>query len=242
MARRVGRTGAAGTVGQEYLRGVFERFTQQGRRALVLAQEEARVLHHNFIGTEHLLLGILDLDDSSIAEVLGSFGIHAAAVRTVVGKNAGPADGRDTGTAPFTPRAKRVMELALREALQLGHDFISDGHLVLGLVREGEGVAVEVMLQLGGDLSQIRTAVVDRLTATHSLPRDPRDIHQDRPDEAHCPYCRARLQGTAQYRIIEVPAADGQPGDPISVTVVYCRRCRSVLPIHPPSRPPPSAD
>ena len=131
---------------------MFERFTDESRRVLVLAQEEARLLGHNYLGTEHLLLGVIRQGEGVAAQALASLGIHLEAVRVKVEETIGPAGTSTTGSPPFTPRAKKVMELSLREALQLGHNYIGTEHLLLGLVRDGEGVAAQVLVILGADL------------------------------------------------------------------------------------------
>jgi hypothetical protein len=142
---------------------VFERFTDRSRRVLVLAQEEARLLNHNFIGTEHLLLGLIQEREGVAAKALASLGIGLEAVREKVAETIGPAGSSVTGSPQFTPRAKKVLELSLREALQLGHNYIGTEHLLLGLVREGEGVAAQVLVNLGADLSRVRRRVAELL-------------------------------------------------------------------------------
>jgi hypothetical protein len=140
---------------------VFQRFTDRARRVLVLAQEEARLLNHGFIGTEHILLGLLHEGEGVAANVLTSVGVSLDAARervaAIIGRTSRPPDG---GSPPFTPRAKKVMELASREAKQLGHDDIGTEHLLLGLLREGEGVASQVLVSLGADLGRVRQAVI----------------------------------------------------------------------------------
>ena len=143
---------------------MFERFTDRARRVLVLAQEEARLLNHNFIGTEHLLLGLIHEGEGVAAKALESFGIALEAARRRVEQTIGPAGSPTSGSPPFTPRAKKVLELSLREALQLGHNYIGTEHLLLGLVREGEGVAVQVLVSLGADLSLVRQRVIELLS------------------------------------------------------------------------------
>jgi ATP-dependent Clp protease ATP-binding subunit ClpA len=139
---------------------MFERFTDHARRVLVLAQEEARLLGHNFIGTEHILLGLLHDDREVAATALRSLGITLEAVREGVLETVGPAGSASSGSPPFTARAKKVLELSLREALQLGHNYIGTEHLLLGLIREGEGVATQVLVQLGADLARVRQRVI----------------------------------------------------------------------------------
>jgi ATP-dependent Clp protease ATP-binding subunit ClpC len=143
---------------------LFERFTDRARRVLVLAQEEARLLNHNFIGTEHILLGLIHEGEGVAAKALESLGISLEAVREKVEETIGPAGSAPSGSPPFTPRAKKVLELSLREALQLGHNYIGTEHMLLGLVREGEGVAAQVLVSLGADLSRVRQQVIQLLS------------------------------------------------------------------------------
>jgi len=143
---------------------LFERFTDRARRVLVLAQEEARLLNHNFIGTEHILLGLIHEGEGVAAKALESLGISLEAVREKVEETIGPAGSGTMGSPPFTPRAKKVLELSLREALQLGHNYIGTEHMLLGLVREGEGVAAQVLVSLGADLSRVRQQVIQLLS------------------------------------------------------------------------------
>jgi ATP-dependent Clp protease ATP-binding subunit ClpA len=147
----------------DYYGGMFERFTDRARRVLVLAQEEAALLNHDFIGTEHILLGLIHERDGIAAKALQSLGISLEAVREKVQETIGPASAPATGSPPFTPRAKKVLELSLREALQLGHSYIGTEHMLLGLIREGEGVAAQVLVNLGGDLSRVRQQVIHLL-------------------------------------------------------------------------------
>jgi ATP-dependent Clp protease ATP-binding subunit ClpC len=144
---------------------LFERFTDRARRVLVLAQEEARLLNHNFIGTEHILLGLIHEGEGTAAKALESLGITLEAVREKVEETIGPAGASTTGSPPFTPRAKKVLELSLREALQLGHNYIGTEHMLLGVVREGEGVAATVLQSLGADLSRVRQQVIQLLSS-----------------------------------------------------------------------------
>ncbi len=123
---------------------VFERFTDRARRVVVLAQEEARLLNHNYIGTEHILLGLIHEGEGVAAKALESLGISLEAVRSQVEEIIGQGGSSPSGHIPFTPRAKKVLELSLREALQLGHNYIGTEHILLGLIREGEGVAAQV--------------------------------------------------------------------------------------------------
>ncbi len=137
-----------------------ERFTDQARRVVVLAQEEARMLNHNYIGTEHLLLGLIRDREGVAAETLESQGISLERVRQQVKEIIGQGQQAPSGHIPFTPRAKTVLELSLREALQLGPDTIGTEHILLGLLREGEGVAAQVLARLGADLNRVRQRVL----------------------------------------------------------------------------------
>src|SRR6202000_443417 len=132
--------------------GMFERFTDRARRVVVLAQEEARMLNHNYIGTEHILLGLIHEGEGVAAKALESLGISLEAGRQQVEEIIGQGQQAPSGHIPFTPRAKKVLELSLREALQLGHNYIGTEHILLGLIREGEGVAAQVLVKLGADL------------------------------------------------------------------------------------------
>jgi ATP-dependent Clp protease ATP-binding subunit ClpC len=143
---------------------MFERFTDRARRVVVLAQEEARLLNHNYIGTEHLLLGLIHEGQGVAAKALESLGIRLEAVRSQVEEIIGRGERAPTGHIPFTPRAKKVLELSLRESKQLGHDYIGTEHILLGLVREGEGVAAQVLVKLGADLSRARGQVIELLS------------------------------------------------------------------------------
>src|SRR5512134_1610958 len=143
---------------------MFERFTDRARRVVVLAQEEARMLSHNYIGTEHILLGLIHEGEGVAAKALESLGISLEAVRAQVEEIIGQGQQAPSGHIPFTPRAKKVLELSLREALQLGHNYIGTEHILLGLIREGEGVAAQVLQKLGADLNRVRQTVIQLLS------------------------------------------------------------------------------
>ena len=143
---------------------MFERFTDRARRVVVLAQDEARGLKHNYIGTEHLLLGLITEGEGVAAKALETMGIKGDAVRKSVIEIIGEGEKPVEGHIPFTPRAKRVFELSLREALQLGHNYIGTEHLLLGLLKEGEGVAAQVLTKQGADLAQVRQTVIQMLS------------------------------------------------------------------------------
>jgi ATP-dependent Clp protease ATP-binding subunit ClpA len=142
---------------------VFERFTERARQSVVLAQEEARGFKHNYIGTEHILLGLLRVEEGLAARVLGSLEITAEKVRGRVAEIVGQGEEAAVGQIPFTPRAKKVLEFALREALAIGHNYIGTEHILLGLVRENEGVAVRILLDFDVDDERVRDTVFTML-------------------------------------------------------------------------------
>jgi hypothetical protein len=213
---------------------MFERFTDQGRRVLVLAQDEARLLNHNFIGTEHILLGLLHEGDGLAAQALGSLGIGLQVVREKVDQTVGPAGKSLTGSAPFTPRSKKVLELSLREALQLGHGYIGTEHILLGLVREGEGVGAQVLVSMGADPVDVRQRVLQVMAGSPA--QDPTKPgvawSAGAPAPApRCGRCGASLSESARYRSLDALPGDGEDAGngPISVTVLYCGQCGTVL-------------
>jgi ATP-dependent Clp protease ATP-binding subunit ClpC len=142
---------------------MFEKFTDRARRVIVLAQEEARMLDHNYIGTEHLLLGLIHEGHGVAARALESLGVSLEAVRQNVEETIGRGQEALSGHIPFTPRAKKVLELSLRESQLLRHDYIGTEHILLGLIREGEGVAAQVLVELGADLNRVRQQVLELL-------------------------------------------------------------------------------
>ncbi|WP_106817343.1 ATP-dependent Clp protease ATP-binding subunit [Janibacter massiliensis] len=143
---------------------MFERFTDRARRVVVLAQEEARLLNHNYIGTEHILLGLIHEGEGVASKALEGLGISLESVREQVQEIIGQGQQAPSGHIPFTPRAKKVLELSLREALQLGHNYIGTEHILLGLIREGEGVAAQVLVKLGADLGSVRQQVLQLIS------------------------------------------------------------------------------
>ncbi|HET6754918.1 MAG TPA: Clp protease N-terminal domain-containing protein [Jiangellaceae bacterium] len=143
---------------------MFERFTERARRVVVLAQEEARALSHNYIGTEHILLGLIHENEGVAAKSLESIGISLDVVRTQVEEIIGEGRITPSGQIPFTPRAKKVLELSLRESMQLGHNYIGTEHILLGLIREGEGLGAQVLVKLGADLNRVRQQVIEMLS------------------------------------------------------------------------------
>jgi hypothetical protein len=157
---------------------MFERFTDRARRVVVLAQEEARMLNHNYIGTEHVLLGLIHEGEGVAAKALQALGISLEAVRQQVEEIIGQGQQAPSGHIPFTPRAKKVLELSLREALQLGHNYIGTEHILLGLIREGDGVAAQVLVRLGADLNRVRQQVIELVSGQRpqSGRRPPREV------------------------------------------------------------------
>jgi Clp amino terminal domain, pathogenicity island component len=220
------------------LDGVFERFTDRARSVLVLAQEEARLLNHSFIGTEHILLGLVRQGDGVGARALESSGITLDAVRQKVEEAVGMAGTTPSASPPFTPRAKKVLELALREALQLGHSYIGTEHILLGLVREGEGVAATVLVSLGADLGLVRQKV-SQLMSGYSEEEHSGDAayaestsgsNPSFGPEPRCPQCRVALADGARFRTVDVPPDDADDdAEAISIHVVYCIRCEMTL-------------
>jgi ATP-dependent Clp protease ATP-binding subunit ClpC len=213
---------------------VFERFTDRARRVVVLAQEESRMLNHDYIGTEHLLLGLVREGEGIAAQVLESMNISLAVVRQQVEEIIGKGGrGGSAGHIPFTPRAKKVMELSLREALQLGHNYIGTEHILLGLIREGEGVAAQVLQRLGADLDRVRQAVIQLLAgrglAIESGGRETllaQGGEEERPGP-RCPRCGCDLAVHAVYRTITVPDEEESAGR--KVHFVFCKSCSYTL-------------
>jgi ATP-dependent Clp protease ATP-binding subunit ClpA len=217
------------------LEGVFERFTDRARRALVLAQEEARLLNHSFIGTEHILLGLINEGEGVAAEALAALGISLEGVRKKVEETIGMSGSAPMDPVPFTPRAKKVLELSLREALQLGHRYIGTEHLLLGLVREGEGVAATVLVSLGAELPRVRQVVITLISGK----QEPYGAGQGNELETatdpsaaslepRCPRCRASVTDGTRFRTIAVHP-DVEDANPISIDVVYCVQCGTTL-------------
>ncbi len=200
------------------------------------AQEEARLLNHSFIGTEHILLGLIREGDGIGALALQSLGISLEAVRERVEETIGASVNAPTAPPPFTPRAKKVLELSLREALQLGHGYIGTEHLLLGLVREGQGVACTVLVSLGADLPRVRRAVTELMAGVGQEPEtvgQARDVETPSPQpvppqEPRCPQCRWPVSDGGRFRTVAV-YPDVEDADPLSVDVVYCHKCGTTL-------------
>jgi ATP-dependent Clp protease ATP-binding subunit ClpC len=168
---------------------MFERFTERARQVVVLAQDEARAMRHDYIGTEHLLLGLLREEEGLGARVLRGFGIEVDAVRAVVRSRIGEGDAEPAEQIPFTTHAKQTLELSLREALSLGHNHIGTEHVLLGFVRRGEGIGVEILEQLGASPASVHEEVIRMLSG-------PGRIQQGgtvRAMQAQQPHARARV-------------------------------------------------
>jgi ATP-dependent Clp protease ATP-binding subunit ClpA len=231
---------------------MFERFTDQTRQVLVLAHNEARLLSHGFIGTEHLLLGVLHEGEGVAAKALESLGMTLEGARAKVEQAVGPATGPMTGSAPFTPRAKKVLELSFRECVERGDSHIGTEHLLLGLIREGEGVGVRVLIASGINLSDVRQRVLElagKVPASSSRPRGPvrtldpsvaagvvRASSANPPD---CPHCRASLDAAVRYHHAKVnddEVNDDEVNDDEgehTLLVVYCGECGRALAFRP---------
>jgi ATP-dependent Clp protease ATP-binding subunit ClpC len=207
---------------------VFERFTDRGRRVVVLAQEESRMLNHNYIGTEHILLGLVHEGGGVAALALEKLDISIEAVRQQVGEIIGQGQAAPTGHIPFTPRAKKVLELSLREALQLGHNYIGTEHILLGLIREGEGVAAQVLQKLGADLNRVRQTVIQLLSGYPVASEEIPTTGWTPASGPSCPWCSKPLEGSLAYRTM-VAAPDDDEGDPISLFLLYCKGCGGIV-------------
>jgi ATP-dependent Clp protease ATP-binding subunit ClpA len=182
---------------------VFERFTERARQVVVLAQEEARALKHNYIGTEHILLGLLREEEGLAARVLASFDITVEEVRAQVVRTVGRGEEVTTGQIPFTPRAKKVVELSLREALAMGHNHVGTEHILLGIARENNGVAADILRDLDADPEKIRNEVIRMLSAPGRVEGEP-DLEPG-PFVVETP--PPQIAETVSARAIPVPGA-----------------------------------
>jgi len=220
---------------------VFERFTDRARRVVVLAQEEARMLNHDYIGTEHILLGLIHEGDGIAYRALSEMGISLTVVRGAIQQIIGEGQRAPTGHIPFTPRAKKVLELSLREALQLGHNYIGTEHILLGLVREGEGVAAQVLQKYGASMDRVRQAVISLLSGyagvqaaaatgeveTSALMSEvvPADALVSGESAPTCPNCRSPLAETLAAKTLKLKDGD----ETTMVKMAYCNRCGTAL-------------
>ena len=212
---------------------MFERFTDRARRVVVLAQEEARLLNHDYIGTEHLLLGLLSEGEGVAAQALESLGISLDSVRHQVEERAGIGESASQGEIPFRPRAKKALELSLREALQLGHNYIGTEHLLLGLIREGQGVAAQVLGELGAELGAVRQGVIEVLRSRAEAPSRLSQSGGEgrvelKSDGPTCPRCRAPVIANAKVMSLTLGQAEDQKVD---LLAIYCGRCGNHLAI-----------
>ena len=205
---------------------MFERFTDRARRVVVLAQEEARRLKHDYIGTEHILLGLLNEEEGVAARALGALHISPDAARRETSEIIGEGTAAPGMHIPFTPRAKTVLELALREALQLGHNYIGTEHMLLGLVREGEGVAAQVLEKLGADLDRVRQTVIQLVSGYAGTFQEVAPREEALKKVPLCPVCGRPLERTLRYRTLPVEPVDEEgEGEPLTVRVAYCVAC-----------------
>lgn len=206
---------------------MFERFSDRARRVVVLSQEESRSLNHTWIGTEHILLGLLNEGEGIGCQALIRHGISLVIAREQVLEIIGEGAESPKGHIPFTPRAKQILEMALREALQMGHDYIGDEHILLGMVREGEGVAAQILAQRGITLEPLRDTVLELLKANpeqREAARRPWSRMERTPLCLHPP-------GSLRYSTIEIPSEADQPVVPaILVTCSNCQASIGVLP------------
>jgi ATP-dependent Clp protease ATP-binding subunit ClpC len=219
---------------------MFERFTDRARRVVVLAQEEARMLNHNYIGTEHILLGLIHEGEGVAAKGLEALDISLQEVREQVSEIIGRGQTPPFGHIPFTPRAKKVLELSLRESLQLGHNYIGTEHILLGIIREGEGVGAQVLQRLGADLNRVRQQVIEILSDYAGQPVGPVVGYDEElagplgPVEGPtCQSCGTDVASRGHVRRLELP--DDQDGDRRhSLRIVYCEVCGTTLGVLPP--------
>ncbi len=200
---------------------MFERFTDRARRVVVLAQEEARLLNHNYIGTEHILLGLAAEREGTAARVLSTLDIEPDALRAEIEQLLGRGDAMPSGHLPFTPRAKKVLELSLREALQLGHNYIGTEHILLGLIREEDGVGAQALVRKGADLVRVRrlvTATPARSGPEPIVPTSPPEValHSLREENRWLRHeldrLREFLRAQGLWEIIPQPPAERPPG------------------------------
>lgn len=232
---------------------MFERFTERARRVVVLAQEEARLLNHDYIGTEHLLLGLIHEGEGVAARALESLDVSLDRVRADVEGIIGRGSSAPGGSIAFTPRSKKVLELSLREARELGHDYIGTEHILLGMVREAEGVGAQVLHHMDVSLDRVRTRVAELVGGSPGEEaaggEGPRErgtliaavraaVRQElgRPGRKGgdpergplCPSCQSPLAETAAYRTLEVPPQE-EPGPARVMAIAFCRRCGTSL-------------
>ena len=214
---------------------MFERFTDRARRVVVFAQEESRMLNHTYIGTEHILLGLVHEGEGVAARVLTGLGVSLEDVRRQVQEIIGEGGRAPAGHIPFTPRAKKVLEFSLRESLQLGHNYIGTEHILLGLIREGEGVAAQVLQHMDVGLERARSEVI-RLLGSGGVIAAPEtapasgsveaeydaEAEHIQPQVARCPSCLASLSGAGIITPLDIEDEDGRP---TTVRILSCGSC-----------------
>jgi ATP-dependent Clp protease ATP-binding subunit ClpC len=211
---------------------LFERFTDQARRVVVLAQEEARLLDHTYVGTEHELLGLIREGEGIAGRALDRHGVTLDAARRQVRSIIGTGEAAATGHFPLTPRAKKVLELAWREALQLGHKRIGTEHILLGLIREGEGVGTQVLQNLGADPRRLRQTVIQLLSGSAREEGEDDVTGSEgaslRELGPRCPSCGQSLEGSLTYRrLAAAPVEEHEKSMPI--LMLFCGRCGAIL-------------
>ena len=235
---------------------MFERFSDRARRVVVLAQEESRMLNHSYIGSEHLLLGLLHEPEGLAAKALDLVGVSLEAARDEVRRIVGPGRHRHAGHLPFTPNVKKVFEHGLRESIELGHRHIGTEHLLLGLIRGGEGVGIQVLFDLGVTPMQVRERVLELVRdvatdedaeateVTVEIPGSSRDpagvsaslrsalgwslaLSVDPVADPVCARCSAPLKEHARVAPLQVPVLEGE--DVVDVHVLFCTRCGATL-------------
>ena len=209
---------------------MFERFTDRARRVVVLAQEEARFLNHGWIGTEHLLLALLREGEGVGCQALVQHGMSLETAREevleIIGEGATPPKGH----IPFTPRAKKILEMALRESLQLGHNYIGSEHILLGMVREGEGIAAQVLAAMGLTLESLRETILELLKAN---PEQREAARRPLPRMERTPLC-LHPPGSLRYSTIEIPGEADQAF--VSAILVTCSNCQASIGVLPASK------
>src|SRR5687768_17124070 len=192
------------------------------------------MLNHNYIGTEHILLGLIHEGEGVAAKALESLGISLDAVREQVQDIIGQGQQQPTGHIPFTPRAKKVLELSFREALQLGHDYIGTEHILLGLIREGEGVAAQVLQQVGADLNRVRQTVIQLLSGYTGLGEgvftgsEVAGWHPTTRSGPRCPSCSGPLEGELRYQELDATRL-GESEGPMPILILFCGRWGELL-------------
>ncbi|HVM36270.1 MAG TPA: Clp protease N-terminal domain-containing protein [Actinomycetota bacterium] len=222
----LGEGGARAAGGSE---GFFARFTDRARRVIVLAQEEARLLNHGYIGTEHMLLGLIHEGDGVAARALGSLGVSLERAREQVASISPRGDDEPGDHIPFTAEAKQTLEVALREAFQLGHNYIGTEHILLGLLRQTDEPGTRVLLNAGVAPHEVRAQVLGLMSGSVASPESPigSGAVQEFFAAPRCPHCRAGLEQSTAYRVLEVPEHEGTVN--VLIMFVFCRACGTTL-------------